>query len=287
MGGTSTTQQTQQSQTSPWAAAMPMVNGIMGQLNPLIQNSGINPAQTGALNSVEANAAGGNPYAGQIGGYASSLLQGGGATNQAGAVNQNYQNYYNAMNPTASGANVGNNPALTAQLQQIRSDVTNQVNGQFAAAGRDMSGMNQQTLARGIAQGEAPVIAGQYNQDVTNQMNAANALYGAGNTNAGILSGLQQNYLANQGQGVTASQDALSAQNYGANQTLAAEAQRQGIPAQTLGMLAQIGIPMAGLGSTSTGTSNGTSTMSGAQQFATILQGMGQLMPKAPMSFSF
>ena len=114
------------------------------------------------------------------------------------------------LTPYANGSMIGNNPALQAQLDQIASDTTNQVNSQFAAAGRDGSGMNQQTLARGIAQGEAPVIAGQYNQDVANQLSAANALYGAQNSTSGLLSGLTQQGLANQLQGVTSSQDALN-----------------------------------------------------------------------------
>jgi hypothetical protein len=52
---------------------------------------------------------------------------------------------------------------------------------------------------------------------------------------------------------------------------------KQQIPAQNLGLLAQIGIPIAGLGSQSTGTNNTTNNMSGAQQFATIAGGVGSL----------
>jgi hypothetical protein len=152
------------------------------------------------------------------------------------------------------------------------------VNGQFAAAGRDFSGANQMAYGRGVAAAEAPVIAAQYNQDVANQINAANALYNAGNTTAGTLSGMQQNYLANQGQGVTAAQSALDAQNYGANATLAEEAQRRGIPVQALGLLAQIGIPIAGLGTQSNGTTTGTQQMSGADQFSKIAGGIGNLV---------
>jgi hypothetical protein len=177
---------------------------------------------------------------------------------------------------------IGNNPALAAQLAQIQTDVGNSVNGQFAAAGRDMSGANQMAYGRGVAAGEAPVIAAQYNQDVANQINAANALYNAGNSTAGTLSGMQQNYLGNQGQGVTAAQSALDARNYAADAILAEEAQRRGIPVQALSLLAQIGVPIAGLGSQSNGTTPGTQQMSGAQQFATIAGGIGNLL--APFS---
>jgi hypothetical protein len=139
-------------------------------------------------------------------------------------------------------------------------------------------------LGRGIMQGVAPTIAAQYNQNVQNQQGAAGNLYNAGNTNSGILAGLQQQKLANQGQGVTAMGQATDAANAGANATLQAEAARRGIPVQALGLLAQIGIPIAGLGGQSTGQSQGTQQMSGAQQFATIAGGAGNLF-KSIMPF--
>src|SRR5262249_23862395 len=207
----------------------------------------------------------------------------GGANAQVPNVQSNLASYQSQLSPYANGSMIGNNPALAAQLAQIRDDVTNQVNGQFAAAGRDFSGANQQALARGLAQGEAPVLAPQYNQDVANQIAAANALYGAGNTTANMLAGFQQNYLANQGQGVSAAQSALDAQNYGANATLAEEAQRRGIPIQALSLLAQIGTPIAQLGQQSNSTTTGTQDMSGVDQFATIAKGIGSLL--SPFSF--
>ena len=166
-----------------------MLQSILGQLNTSLNNTGLTSAETGALNTLESNAALGNPYAGQIGNYANELLSGGGATNQAGAVNQNYLDYRSAADALCQWSMIGNNPALAAQLAQIQADVTNQVNGQFAAAGRDFSGANANTLGRGIAAGTAPVIAAQYNQDVANQRAAQDALYAAGNTNAGTLMG--------------------------------------------------------------------------------------------------
>jgi hypothetical protein len=282
MGGQSSSTQTQQSQTAPWQAAQPMLQGILGQLGIGLNNTGLTGAETGALNTLQSNAAQGNPYAGQIGGYAQSLLGGGGANAQAGNVQSNLGAFRSQLTPYANGSMIGNNPALAAQLAQIQTDVGNSVNSQFAAAGRDLSGANQMAYGRGVAAGEAPVIASQYNQDVGNQINAANALYNAGNTTAGALSGMQQNYLANQGQGVTAAQSALDAQNYGANATLAEEAQRRGIPVQALGLLANIGLPIAGLGSQSNGTTAGTQQMAGAQQFGNIAQGIGSLLKFVP-----
>jgi hypothetical protein len=282
MGGQSSSTQTQQSQTAPWQAAQPMLQGILGQLGAGLNNTGLTSGETGALNQLSQNASQGNPYAGKIGDYAQSLLNGGGANAQAGNVQGNLSTFQSQLTPYANGSMIGNNPALAAQLAQIQTDVGNSVNGQFAAAGRDFSGANQMAYGRGVAAGEAPVIASQYNQDVANRINAANALYNAGNTTAGTLSGMQQNNLGNQGQGVTAAQSALDARNYGANATLAEEAQRRGIPIQALGLLAQIGVPIAGLGSQSSGTMTGTQEMSGADQFNKIASGIGSVFKFTP-----
>jgi hypothetical protein len=278
MGGDSTTTQTQQSQSAPWQAAQPMLQGILGQLGSNLGNTGLTGAETGALNTLQANAAAGNPYAGQIGGYTQALLGGGSAMAQAPNAQSNLATLQSQLGPYANGSMVSNNPALTAQLSQIQTDVGNSINGQFAAAGRDLSGANQMAYGRGVAAAEAPVIAAQYNQDVANQIAAANALYGAGNTTANMLSGMQQNYLANQGQGVSTAQAALDAQNYGANATLAEEAQRRGIPLQALGLLAQIGTPIGQLGSQGNSTTTGTQQLSGAQEFATLAGGINSLL---------
>jgi hypothetical protein len=282
MGGQSTTTQTQQSQTAPWQASQPMLQSILGQIGTGLNNTGLTGAETGALNTLQANAAQGNPYAGQIGDYAQSLLNGGGANAQAPNVQGNLSTFQSELTPYANGSMIGNNPALAAQLAQIQTDVGNSVNSQFAAAGRDMSGANQMAYGRGVAAAEAPVIATQYNQDVANQLGAANSLYNAGNTTANTLAGMQQNYLANQGQGVSAAQSALDAQNYGANATLAEEAQRRGIPVQALSLLAQIGTPIAGLGTQSNTNTTGTQDMSGANQFAAIAGGIGNLLKFTP-----
>lgn len=287
MGGQSSSSQTQSSTTAPWTQAQPALQGILGQLQPQIANSGLSGAESGAINQLTQNASGTNPYAGQIGANATNLLNGGGAQNQAGAVNQNYQNYYNQTNPLASNTNYDPTqaPGMQALLQSIQSDVGNSVNGQFAASGRDMSGMNQQTLARGISQGEAAPLLAQYNQNIQNQQGAAGNLYNAGNTNAGLLGGMQQQSNANGQAGTQAATNAFAAQNQNPQALLQAQMMGQQIPAQNLGLLSQIGIPIAGLGSQSTGQSNTTATASGMTQFQQFMNGLGSLIPKGPVSF--
>lgn len=279
MGGTSKSTTTQQSETNPWAPAQDTLKGILGQLNTYLPQTGLTGAQSNALNTITQNASNVGQYAPAVQDYTKNLLGGGGAMNQAGAINQNYLDYQKATQPLASNTNYDpmQTPGIGDQLQALKDDITQSVNGQFAAAGRDFSGYNQKALGRGISAGLAPVLTSQYNQNVQNQQGAAGNLFNAGNTNAGLLSGLQQQDLANRGVGlgaIGAGQDAL---NSGASNVLAAEAQRLNIPLSNLGLIAQIGAPIAGLGGTSSGTGTQTNQMSGVQQFMGIANGVGGL----------
>jgi len=93
-------------------------------------------------------------------------------------------------------------------------------------------------------------------------------LYGAGGSTAGLLSNLDATALANRQAGVGVSDAALGAQNYGANQLLAAEALRRGIPLDALQKIAAMGVPIAGLGQSSTGTSTEQTNVSLADKLA-------------------
>jgi hypothetical protein len=277
MGGTSKQSTTQSSTTEPWKDAQPALQGILGQLSTNLGNTGLTGAESGALDTLQRNAGQASQFAPAITNFANNLLSGGNAGAESGNIQNGLSTFQNQLTPYANGSMIGNNPALKAQLDTIMSDVGNNINGQFAAAGRDFSGANQQAYGRGVAQGIAPVLASQYNQDVANQINAAGQLYGAQNTTSGLLAGLNQQSLANQQAGVTAAGQATDAANAGANQTLAAEAARRGIPVQALGLLAQIGIPIAGLGGQSTGQSTTTQQMSPVQQFMGIMGGINSM----------
>lgn len=279
MGGQSSQKTTQSSTTEPWKAAQPALQGILGQLQTNLGNTGITDAERGALDTLRSNAGIAGQFVPQINSFAKDLLGGGGAMDQAGNVNANLQRFTDQTNPIASNMNF--NPYETLGFREaidtITSDITNQTNGAFAAGGRDFSGANSQALARGIMQGVAPTIAAQFNANRDAQQGAAGNLFNAGNTSAGILSGLNQTRLGNQAQGVTAAGQAVDAANAGANQTLAAEAARRGIPVQALGLLAQIGIPIAGLGGQSTGQSETVQKMSPVQQFMGIMGGLNSM----------
>ncbi|KIV61201.1 Phage protein [Rhizobium sp. UR51a] len=97
------------------------------------------------------------------------------------------------LQKTASGANVGNNPYLNQMVSNQQDQIANRlknitnpgIDSQAAAIGRMGSGAyaTQRNNAESVAANEMAKVAtdmygNQYNQDVSNQMNAANA-YGA------------------------------------------------------------------------------------------------------------
>lgn len=266
--GTSTSTQNSSSSLSAYDPARGTLDGILGKIGNQAATAGLNDNQTNAINTLVKNGQNGNPYAPAIGAGATGLLNGGGATDNNAAIKSNLNDYKGLLADTASGANIGGNTALKAQLDQITTDATNQVNGAWAASGRDGSPGNFQALGRGIASGVAPVIAAQYNTDVQNQLGAAKSLYDAGNSTYGILN--QRNDQANNniaaGTGVASA--AWDASNSGANAVLDAEAKRFGIPTAQLVTLLGAVSPVAAQFGTQTGSSTGTQTASPLQQMA-------------------
>lgn len=252
MGGSSKTTQTtnQTTKTDPWAPAQPMLHDIIGQLGSHIQNTGMTGTETGALDTLAANAAQGNTYAPQIGQLATDLL--GGGPDYSGRVNAAFDELRGNLMPFASGANL--DPSSNPYYQVVSDDIANRVNSMFAGAGRDLSGAHMQTLGRGIAQGVAPL----YEAERGRQMGAISDLYNAGIGSTGLLSNLSQTSLGNRQAGVGAATSALQARDAGANQQLAVEAMRRGLPIDNLAAVENLLLPVAQLGGTS--NTQGTTT---------------------------
>ncbi len=150
-----------------------------------------------------------------------------------------------------------NTPGMRNVLDTIKNDISNQVNGQFAGAGRSLSGLNTQTLARGLAQGEAVPLLNQYNQNIQNQM----GIQGAVGANVG------------QGMGYAAAAPGFATQIPMAKQNL--EQQRRLLPAQYAGAFENLLNPIAGLGGSSQGTQQNNQQGSGTAT-SSLLSQLGQ-----------
>jgi hypothetical protein len=278
-GSTASQNQTQASQTSPYAPTQPLLNNILSGLGGT--STAPTTAQTQGIQELESNAQTAPQFGGQATGVANTLLSGG-PTNYSGILNSGYSNLQNELTPIADGSMVGNNTALQGELNTMGNQVQNQVNSEFAAAGRPI-GTNADAsyaTALGISQGEAPVIAGQYNQDVANQMSAANSLEGAANTTASGLTGITQTQLGNEEAGLGAATAVPGILNQNANSLLQAGTAEQALPYSGYGLQESLVNPIAGLGAQSTGTSTGSTTQQaslGSTIAGGLLGGLGLL----------
>jgi hypothetical protein len=275
---TSNSNTSSQSTTAPGAAAQPIVQGITNQLDPLVANSGITGTQQTAINQLTANGMAGDQFAPAEATNANTLLNGGGATSQNGALSGNLSTLQSELGNIATpGYSTVNSQPVQQALQAANAQIGNSVNSQFAAAGRSGSGANAGNLAYNEELADAPLLLNQANTDTQNQMNAANTLYGAGNTTSNALTTNNQTALGNEQAGNTGATSAIAAQNEGPTAAIEAQELGQQIPAQNLGLLAQIGIPLAGLNTTTNGTSNTNTTPSILQDITGVGSAIGSL----------
>jgi hypothetical protein len=259
------TQQAQQSQSAPWQPAQGNLLGILSGIGGQLGNYQPTGAENNALSQWQQNAAGLQNFTGQATNAANRFMTG----DPTGLLGPAYQQYQNAMNPIANASlDPTQTPGMSNLLSTIRNDVSNNVNSEFAGAGRSMSGLNTQALARGISQGEAAPLLGQYNQNVSNRMGAAGGLMGAGLGTAGAM-----NQATGQGFGMAGTLPGFAAQGPQA-QLAASQAQRM-LPLQNLGALENLTVPIAGLGGQSSGTSVGQTQnqMSPIQEMMALLSG--------------
>jgi hypothetical protein len=277
---TSSSNTSQQSTTSPGAAAQPIVQGITGALTPQIANSGLTPTESSSIQQLTNNGLAGDQFAPAETTNANTLLSGGGATAENPALTSNLsqlQSNIGQIAGAAPGSSTVNSPQVQAALQAANTSIANQVNGEFAAAGRSGSGYNTQALAQGEELADAPIILNQANTDAANQVTSANNLFNAGNTTANALTTNNQTALANEQAGTTAATNAIGAQNEGPTAAIEAQELGQSIPAQNLGLLSQIGIPLAGLNTTTSGTGTTNTTPSILQD----ITGLGGILGSA------
>jgi hypothetical protein len=261
MPGGNSTQQTQQqsSQTSPWAPAQPLLNNILGTLGN--QNTSVTPGQTGAAATLT-NEANGLPSFATPGTAAVNNLFDANTTPQQGMLTGANTQLNKTLSPYTDPnyTNPYTNPAIKGMLDTTNQDITKQINSQFAGAGRDMSADNTQALSRGLAQGDASILANQYNTNVGQQQNAASTEFNAANATAGGLTQQQLAALQAQTQGLSAAGTIPGLATAPGSTQLAAANTAYGQPYQNLGMLEGLTTPIAGLGGQSSGTSTGTTT---------------------------
>ena len=287
MGGTSSSQQStnQESQITPYGPAAAGLTGILGNLMPSVDAINGTPQTNQAFSRLEQAAGAGNPFADQIGKVANSQMAGGANYDAAtGLLGKAYGDLRSQLSPYTGGSAMdpASNPALAQQLATVNQQVSDTVNPMFAGLGRLGSPDNAKAIAMGIAQGSTPLLQ----NAAANQLSAIGTLYGAGGTTAQGYGNLDANNAAIRSQGVNNANTAYGALTAGPQLLLQTALAQQANPLQIAGLLSPI---FGGLGAQfgqtkGNSATTGTNTMSGAQQFGTIAQGIGHLMPKFTVS---
>lgn len=197
-GDTQTQQQTQQSTSAPWAAAQPLLTDLIAKYSG--QSTDVTGGQSTALSNLT-SATSGIPNFGDIGSEGLSKLFSSSTAPQVGMLTDAYKGLNDNLGSTASGAELNpyTTPGFSDALNTITQNITNATKGVYAGSGRDPSGAGSfaKSLGIGLLQGSAPILESQYNQNKTNQINAANTIYNAGNTTAGAITGQNQVPLSN------------------------------------------------------------------------------------------
>lgn len=253
--GSSEQTQTGTSKVTPWKP----VSGALEQLGSNISGSmpnGLTGAETGALNQWGKIGAGGHQFANQYGQVAKGLLT---PTDYGGYAKDAYSDMQSNLGGYASGAMLdpANNPYFAGLMTQLGDSAANRINAGFAAAGRDMSGYNQNSVAQGITEAQLPVLANMYQQNQAQQFQANSMLQGAGYGLSGLLSDLDTAEGNRQLAGIQAGNAAMDARLWGPQQQLAAEGARRQIPLQSYQQYSGL---LGGLGS-QFGEQNSSQTM--------------------------
>lgn len=262
MGSNSqTTQQSQQSQFSPWAPAIPGLTNIINQLSS--GGAPLTGPQASAISALQGEA-GTVP---SFGPQASNAVNGLFNTTTApqiglwnNAYNQSANTLGNYLRPDYT--NPMTTPGLAQSLATVNEDVTNSIKGMFAGAGRDPSGNADasKALARGLAQGEAPIITSEYNTLSGQQLSAANQLLGgAGSTAAGTAQ-LGQIPIQNMIQGIGAAGALPGLYTAPGAAQLGAANIGQQLPYENLQLPTSLLAGLAGLGGSSSGSGVSTTT---------------------------
>jgi len=282
-GPTTTTNQSQVQNTNqsanPWAPAIP---GLTNQINTISGlNTGVSPWQSQAISQLGASLSGVPNYAAPSEQTISNLF-GYNTQPQQGMLGSAYNSFLDSVSPllNPNSLNPMSTPGFSNALGAINQNITNQTNQAAAAAGVTPSSPEYaKALSMGLATGEAPTIAQQYNANVGNLMGAASGALGAAGSTASGLTTQQEQELQSQLQGLSATGQLPGLLSAAPAAYLQAANTAYGLPFSNVGAAENLLMPLGAMGGTSTGTQigSGTSTTQTSQDpFSTAL-GVGLL----------
>lgn len=268
------------SKTDPWGPAIPYLTNFLSDADLARMNLGPSRDQLDAFATLKNNAAGGNPFAGNISKLAGDTFNAG---SNSGMVMDAYKNLQGQLGDYASGKylDFSSNPYIQKMLATVGNDTANRINQMFAGSGRDITGnaAGQQALGRGVTQAELPILAQLFGQEQQNQISAAEALNQAGAGAAQEGQALDTGSLTTRAGALPVANQAINAGNYAPNTILNLDQQLKQMPFSDLSLYASLLLPAAGLGGSTVGRS--TSDTSGASGGLNFGSGVGGSLASA------
>ena len=285
-GAPATTTQTQTSKTEPWSKAQPLLMDLIKKYGNL--DTGVTSGQSDSMNNL-VGAASNLPNFGESATGAVNKGFNFSTAPQIGMLQTGFEDLNNRLGSMANGDMLDPyaTPGFGDTLNRITGDITNKVKSQYAAAGRDPSGAGSfaGSLGKGLAEGIAPVVQSQYNQNVSNMTNAAKSLYDAAGSTATGVTGQQAAENAAGIGAIGASGAATDAFLNPATKEVAANTASYNLPWSNLAQLLGPATQLGGMGGSSSGTTTGVQTPAGSSMASNILGGITGGAALMPMLF--
>jgi hypothetical protein len=263
------------STTRPWDMATGDLRSLMNQFNVLGRDPSYGANLNGAFSRVR-EMLGNVPNMGSEALSGIQRLFGSDTSGAQGTLNNGYADLTRRLGGIADGGELNpyTTPGFGDAISRMTGDITNSVKGVYNASGRDPSGAGSfgGNLAQKLGEGIAPVIQSQYNTNNANRFGAANTLFNAAGTTANNTTALGQVPLDNILKAISASGQLPGLYTGNAAADLALTQQQQDAPWTQASRWLQGILPIASLGSQTTGT--GTSTrVQPENTFSNILGG--------------
>lgn len=173
MSSENTTSTQQSSKTDPYAPTVPLLANEASTIGGI--STAVTPQQQQALGLLTSESNGIPDLSTPATGAVTNNL-GASTAPQQGMLSDAYKQYMANTSPLASNTDLNpwDTPGFSDAMGTMSNDITKQVKSTYAGSGRDPTGAGSfaGSLGRGIAQGEAPAIAAQYNSNVGNLENA-------------------------------------------------------------------------------------------------------------------
>lgn len=280
-----TTQQTQSStESSPWAPSIPYLTNILGQIG---QGNLAPTTEQQAAAGLTSSEAGTVPSYGPEAEKTLSGLFGFNTSPEATGLASAAGTTANTLSPylSANFTNPMTNPNLSRALATIGQQTQQNVDSLFAAAGRDPAGNADagKAAATAVTNAEAPILTGEYNTLVGEQLQAAqNNVSNAGNvaTEEANLSAMP---LTMGLQGITGASALPGLITMPGTAAMTAANLEAGLPWDNLTSAEGLVDPIAALGGQSMGNSTTTTNTSALSNILAGGLGLAGLMA-APMT---